>query len=80
MPAQPTSTVRLTADDDELRFEVTDDGAGFDIATARKGAGLTNMGDRLDAIGGALVISSKLGAGTTISGSVRVPSRVMVGV
>jgi signal transduction histidine kinase len=42
--------------------------------------GLTNMGDRLDAIGGALVISSKLGAGTTISGSVRVPSRVMVGV
>ena len=73
-------TVTLTADDDELRFQVTDDGAGFDLVTARKGVGLTNMGDRLDAIGGALVISSKLGAGTTISGSVRVPSRVMVGV
>jgi signal transduction histidine kinase len=72
-------TVSLTASDDELRFEVTDDGAGFDILTVRKGAGLTNMGDRLDAIGGALVISSKLGAGTTISGSVRVPSRVKVG-
>jgi signal transduction histidine kinase len=73
-------TVRLTVNDDELRFEVTDDGAGFDFATVRKGVGLTNMGDRLDAIGGALVISSKRGAGTTIRGSVRVPSRVMVGV
>ena len=73
-------TVTLTADDDELRFQVIDDGAGFDLVTARKGVGLTNMRDRLDAIGGALVISSKLGAGTTISGSVRVPSRVMVGV
>lgn len=73
-------TVTLNADDGELRFQVTDDGAGFDLVTARKGVGLTNMGDRLDAIGGALVISSQLGAGTTISGSVRVPSRVMVGV
>ena len=71
--------VTLTGNDDELRFHVTDDGAGFDLVTARKGVGLTNMGDRLDAIGGALVISSKLGAGTTVSGSVRVPSRVMVG-
>ena len=73
-------TVTLTADEGELRFQVTDNGVGFDLVTARKGVGLTNMGDRLDAIGGALVISSKLGAGTTIRGSVRVPSRVMVGV
>ena len=42
----------LHADGDELRFQVIDDGAGFDLRTARRGRGLTNMADRIDALGG----------------------------
>ena len=45
-------TVRLCADAGTLMFTVTDDGAGFDLTIAKKGAGLTNMADRIDALGG----------------------------
>jgi two-component system NarL family sensor kinase len=34
----------------------------------RTGAGLTNMRDRLDALGGSLTITSEVGRGTTIAG------------
>ena len=44
--------------DRALRFEVRDDGAGFDGA-ASPGAGITNMQDRLTAVGGELDIRSE---------------------
>jgi signal transduction histidine kinase len=53
-----------------LRFEVTDDGPGFDVAAARSGHGYTNMSDRLGAIGGTVEWRSSPGAGTTISGTI----------
>jgi signal transduction histidine kinase len=62
-------TVRLEVDHDLITFAITDDGCGFDSTTTRRGAGLTNMEDRLDALGGALAISSTPGKGTTITGS-----------
>jgi signal transduction histidine kinase len=62
--------VRLRQADGELRFEVEDDGRGFDVEHVRKGAGLTNMQDRLDAIGGHLAIESSSGGGTRASGHV----------
>jgi signal transduction histidine kinase len=63
--------VRLAASDGSLRFEVEDDGRGFDPSAAR-GSGLTNMRDRLDALGGTLVVRSEPGAGTTVAGSIPV--------
>ncbi len=63
--------VRLGAADGLLRFAVQDDGGGFD-AGKPSGAGLTNMRDRLDALGGSLTIRSEVGRGTTISGEVPV--------
>jgi signal transduction histidine kinase len=62
--------VRLRAGTDPatLTFEVEDDGTGFEAATARKGAGLTNMNDRVDALGGKVQVISRPGAGTTVSG------------
>jgi signal transduction histidine kinase len=61
--------VRLHGSGEGLTFEVSDDGIGFDTAIAKKGAGLVNMADRLDALGGALDVTSRPSAGTTISGT-----------
>ena len=55
---------------DALVFEVRDDGGGFDDSAAQEGAGLTNMRDRLAAIGGAVEIRSVLGRGTVVTGKV----------
>jgi signal transduction histidine kinase len=67
-----SATVGLSQADGKLRFEVTDDGAGFDPAATGYGTGLQGMADRLDAIGGTLEVRSRPGGGTTIVGSVPV--------
>lgn len=61
--------IRLQDGEGRLAFSVTDDGVGFDFDAAT-GSGLTNMRDRLDALGGSLHVRSSPGAGTTISGSI----------
>jgi signal transduction histidine kinase len=68
----PEASVAITVHDDgdSLRFEVVDDGPGFDVATAKSGHGFTNMSDRLGAIGGTVDWQSALGTGTTISGTI----------
>ena len=53
-----------------LRFEVRDDGVGFKVNGMPAGAGLTNMRDRIEAVGGRLTIKSVSGEGTCVSGSV----------
>jgi signal transduction histidine kinase len=55
---------------DHLRFIVRDDGAGFTEDDPASGSGLTNMRDRLAAVGGVLTIRSQPGAGTAVLGSV----------
>ena len=54
---------------DDLRFEVSDDGAGF-VDGEASGSGLTNMHDRLAAVGGQLLIRTSPGEGTRVSGMV----------
>jgi signal transduction histidine kinase len=68
----PQAEVRISVHevDGELRFEVTDDGPGFDATAARGGHGFTNMSDRLGAIGGTVDWRSAPGQGTTIAGSI----------
>jgi signal transduction histidine kinase len=60
--------VRLAQQNGRLEFAVIDDGAGFDVTSAKRGAGTTNMTDRLEALGGKLRIESQPGSGTTVSG------------
>ena len=62
--------VHLVDGDDTLRFSVQDDGKGFDPVTAKRGAGLQNMTDRLQALGGDLQIVSSPGRGTRLDGEV----------
>ena len=52
-----SAVVRLREDGDQLSAEAADDGRGFDVSTTTRGNGLTNMEDRLDAIGGTLRIA-----------------------
>jgi signal transduction histidine kinase len=64
--------IRLTEQGGAVAFEVCDDGAGFDVAATPPGAGLQNMADRLDAVGGRLAVDSAPGRGTRVTGSIPV--------
>ena len=66
-------SVRLAANRDRWLLTVSDDGAGFDQApagAAGTGAGLANMRDRLDAVGGTVTVGSTPGSGTTVTAAV----------
>jgi signal transduction histidine kinase len=63
-------SVRLGGNSDRWLLTVSDDGAGFDPAPASAvgtGTGLANMRDRLDAVGGTVVVRSRPGTGTTVT-------------
>jgi signal transduction histidine kinase len=64
--------IHLAQENGDLSFTVHDDGAGFDPAVTGYGTGLHGMADRLDAIGGDLLVDSAPGRGTTVSGRVPV--------
>jgi signal transduction histidine kinase len=53
-----------------LRFEVADNGVGFDSARVERGFGFASMIDRISALGGILTIESSPGEGATVSGVV----------
>lgn len=60
---------------DEVTVEVRDDGTGFDFEATGEGPGLTNIRDRVEALGGDLTVESSPGAGTTVR--VRIPLRAV---
>ena len=57
--------VSLTQQDGKLGLVIRDDGRGFDPGRPR-GLGLTGLSDRLDTVGGSLVITSGAGLGTSV--------------
>ena len=69
--SEATARVRIWEDAGRLLFEVSDDGPGFAPGRNGEGAGLTNMHDRLGAVGGTLRVESD-GHGTRIHGVVPV--------
>ena len=73
------ATVRLRSTHDELAFEVSDDGAGFDTSKVSYGTGLQGMADRLAALGGELHVDSAPGRGTTVTGHLPVRTPVQNG-
>jgi len=64
--------VQLREEGGAIRFEVVDTGIGFDARTTSLGAGLTNIQDRIGALGGTVRIDSRAGEGTRLAGSVPV--------
>lgn len=73
-----TATVGIRQDGDNLVFEVIDSGAGFDLTAHPRGAGMTNMMDRVGAVGGSLRVDSLPGRGTTVHATI--PLRTGAGV
>jgi signal transduction histidine kinase len=71
----PATTATITAHADErmLTLTISDTGHGFDPATT--GTGLTNMTDRLAAIGGRLMIETAPGCGTRITAAIATPGQ-----
>ncbi len=67
--------IRLAEGDEDLTFQVSDDGVGFDPGARGYGTGLQGMADRLAALGGELRVDSELGGGTTVHG--RLPVRAV---
>lgn len=57
-----------------LRFEVRDDGVGFDVDGTTGGQGFVNMTDRLGAVGGSLTVTSTPGGGTAVTGTLPLTS------
>jgi signal transduction histidine kinase len=64
--------LRLRAVDEDLLFEVEDDGVGFDAEALPAGSGLANMRDRLAAVDGVLTTTSSAAAGTCVRGVIPV--------
>ena len=64
------AAVSVRVDENPYRWQltVTDNGIGFDQAhgASANGAGLTNMRDRLDAVGGTVQVVSSTGTGTAV--------------
>jgi signal transduction histidine kinase len=68
---EAAAVIRISQNGRELRFEVQDDGVGFDLtspSTLGSGSGYTNMTDRMASVGGTLAIESTPGHGTTVRG------------
>jgi PAS domain S-box-containing protein len=70
-------TVRLTCSDHELSLEISDDGVGFDLETARlaAGLGLISMRERIHLVGGKYEIQSSPGHGTRITARAPIAKR-----
>jgi signal transduction histidine kinase len=67
---EAVASLRLWRDGRAVCFSVVDDGVGFVPSPRRGDVGLTNMADRIGAVGGSLAIRSEPGEGATVEGRV----------
>ena len=60
--------VKVEADDGDLRLSICDDGAGG--ADWSRGSGLVGLRDRVEALGGRLLVASPVGMGTSLMATI----------
>jgi PAS domain S-box-containing protein len=58
--------VRLGVEEGEILMEVSDDGRGFDVASARAGVGLSAMRERIEGLDGTFAVYGRPGEGTRV--------------
>jgi len=68
--------IHVTADGDQLKLSVSDDGVGLDPAHRRKGLGLRGIDERVKELQGTMTISREASRGTTLV--VRLPLPIPV--
>jgi signal transduction histidine kinase len=59
-------TILLTPKEERIAAMIEDDGRGFDVHSETEGLGLLGIRERLDLLGGQLLIESAPGSGTTL--------------
>jgi signal transduction histidine kinase len=59
-------SVSMFPEDDQIGITVSDDGIGFDVASAQRGNGLSNMEKRIAEIGGEILLESEVSKGTQV--------------
>ena len=67
-------TISISEFQGRIGFAVEDDGVGFDPATVQRGAGLDNLAERMQALGGTLGVDSRPGRGTRVTGHLAAPA------
>jgi signal transduction histidine kinase len=72
------ASLRLWRTGRVVHFSISDDGVGFNGDEHARGAGLTNMADRMGAVDGTLVVKSAPAEGTTVEGRVAVETRAIL--
>jgi signal transduction histidine kinase len=65
-------TIDLHAETDALALVVEDDGHGFEPRTMTAGVGVANMRDRIEAVGGTLLLQTAPGGGAQVTARVPV--------
>ena len=69
-----SANLRVWQEERTLHFDVSDNGCGFDALAGGEGDGLTNMADRLGAVGGRLEVTSAPGTGCSVRGNIPITS------
>jgi signal transduction histidine kinase len=72
---EAVASLRLWRDGRAVCFAVVDDGVGFVTDRKASDIGLTNMADRMGAVGGSLAIRSEPGEGTMVQGRITAQAR-----
>lgn len=62
--------ISCVADGTDLNIVVTDEGPGFSVSGEASGSGLTNIRERVEALGGSLHVDSVLGSGTNLRATI----------
>jgi signal transduction histidine kinase len=71
----PHIEVTLSAEGSVLRMQISDTGKGFDASESSEGFGLASMRERLNMIGGSLLVQSRPGRGTAVTAFVDLQPR-----
>jgi signal transduction histidine kinase len=61
--------IRLRSDESYVHFEVSDNGVGFDPESIPPGRGFRSLSNRVSAVDGTFLVTSKLGEGTAVRGA-----------